>query len=86
MKKDIDAQFLCKDCARFNQCRYYDRRKEDSYICKYFHLTERSKGIWKIHDLVRHIYRCSECQSLVIIRFNFCPECGADMRCKNERI
>ena len=40
MNNDKDAQFLCKDCARFNQCQYYDRRKEDSYICKYFHLTE----------------------------------------------
>ncbi|MBP5596247.1 MAG: hypothetical protein J6Y02_12750 [Pseudobutyrivibrio sp.] len=40
MKNDMDAQFLCKDCVRFNQCKYYDRRKEDSYICKYFHLAE----------------------------------------------
>jgi hypothetical protein len=40
MNNDMDAQFLCKDCARFNMCQYYDRRKEDSYICKYFHLTE----------------------------------------------
>lgn len=40
MSKDMDAQFLCKDCARFNLCQYYDRRKEDSYICKYFHLVE----------------------------------------------
>lgn len=40
MNNDMDAQFLCKDCARFNLCQYYDRRKEDSYICKYFHLTE----------------------------------------------
>lgn len=40
MNNDMDAQFLCKDCARFNQCQYYDRRKEYSYICKYFHLTE----------------------------------------------
>ena len=40
MEKDMDAQFLCKDCARFNQCEYYSRRKEDSYICKYFHLVE----------------------------------------------
>lgn len=38
MKKDIDSQFLCKDCERYNLCQYYDRRKEDSYICKYFHL------------------------------------------------
>lgn len=40
MNNDMDAQFLCKDCARFNLCKYYDRRKENSYICKYFHLTE----------------------------------------------
>ena len=40
MNNDMDAQFLCKDCARSNQCEYYDRRKEDSYICKYFHLIE----------------------------------------------
>lgn len=40
MKNDKDAQFLCKDCVGFGQCEYYDRRKEDSYICKYFHLTE----------------------------------------------
>lgn len=40
MNNDKDAQFLCKDCSRFNLCKYYDRRKEDSYICKYFHLTE----------------------------------------------
>lgn len=40
MKNDMDAQFLCKDCAGFGQCEYYDRRKGDSYICKYFRLTE----------------------------------------------
>lgn len=40
MNNDKDTQFLCKDCARFNLCQYYDRRKGDSYICKYFHLTE----------------------------------------------
>ena len=40
MKKDKDAQFLCKDCSRFNLCKYYSRREENSYICKYFHLTE----------------------------------------------
>lgn len=39
MNNDMDAQFLCKDCSRFNLCRYYDRRKENSYICKYFHLN-----------------------------------------------
>jgi len=43
MNKDIDAQFLCKNCARYNLCQYYHGRKEDSYICKYFHLTETNR-------------------------------------------
>ena len=42
----------------------------------------RPKGLWKIHDLVRHLYRCSECQTITQISFNFCPNCGADMRGK----
>lgn len=49
MNKDMDAQFLCKDCARYNLCKYYDRRKEDSYICKYFHLSENQN---KCGDLI----------------------------------
>lgn len=40
MNKDISAQFLCKDCANYNLCEYYHKRKKDSYICKYFHLSE----------------------------------------------
>ena len=41
MKKDICAQFLCKDCEDFGRCQYYHSRKEDSYICKYFHLSDK---------------------------------------------
>ena len=37
MKNDLDTQFLCKDCERYLLCQYYDNRKEESYICKYFH-------------------------------------------------
>lgn len=41
MKRDIDVQFLCKDCERYNSCEYYHNRKKDSYICKYFHLPNK---------------------------------------------
>lgn len=41
MDKDIDVQFLCKDCARYDLCEYYHRRKKNSYICKYFHTNEQ---------------------------------------------
>lgn len=43
MNKDISAQFLCKDCANYNLCKYYHSRKKDSYICKYFHLVETNR-------------------------------------------
>jgi hypothetical protein len=36
--KDLDQQFVCKDCAQFGKCKYYHNRQEDSQICKYFHL------------------------------------------------
>ena len=40
--KDIDTQFTCENCTRYNQCEYYHKRKKDSYICKYFHLFENA--------------------------------------------
>ena len=62
MDKDMDAQFLCKNCERFNLCQYYDRRKEDSYICKYFHLTNKMEEgqLKQIRDfIVNYIMRDS---------------------------
>lgn len=41
MKKDKGTQFLCKDCEYYRSCEYYHCRKEDSYICKYFHLPNK---------------------------------------------
>ncbi len=45
MTNDIDVQFLCKDCERYNLCLYYHGRKETSYICKFFH-TKHKPGEW----------------------------------------
>lgn len=36
MKNNKSVQFLCKDCDKYRSCEYYHNRKEDSYICKYF--------------------------------------------------
>ena len=67
MKKDKGTQFLCKDCEKYSLCEYYHCRKEDSYICKYFHLPNKLDKIraeiegmtptyhntdWSITDLV----------------------------------
>ena len=86
MKNDTCAQFLCKDCEDFALCHYYDGRNEDSYICKYFHLRDRSKGRW-IDGMNE---KCSACGTEFFADIlnlttdigypNFCPMCGADMR------
>ena len=78
MNNDINAQFLCKDCERYNLCRYYDRRKEDSYICKYFHLPT-NKSHWNTYrDSDR--CECAKCGHQIHFEYPYCPNCGADMR------
>ena len=45
LTNDMDTQFLCKDCERYNLCKYYHGRKETSYICKFFHIGKKM-GKW----------------------------------------
>lgn len=58
-----------------------------------YHVTERPKGHWKMYDIYDFKGRisgeraiiCDRCLMKEIIRFgqskwNFCPNCGADMR------
>jgi hypothetical protein len=96
MKNDMDAQFLCKDCERYNLCQYYDRRKEDSYICKYFHLPSvENKGEWIPQPSNKEQgerdfiwWKCSKCGQVIYSETEkdreefhaFCGRCGADMR------
>lgn len=58
------------------------------------HQPERKKGKW-IHDCVITEYsatgrfnlrscECSECGTICEQESNFCPNCGADMRIKDE--
>ena len=42
---------------------------------------EKPQGEWKISILS---YKCSVCEGLSIYNFNFCPNCGADMRGEKE--
>lgn len=45
---------------------------------------ERKTGKW-IDDEFLGQYRCSECDYYSIDEYNFCPNCGADMREGGER-
>ena len=43
---------------------------------------ERKTGRW--NDVTKSggcfLYECSECKNLFLVDFNYCPNCGADMR------
>ena len=43
---------------------------------------ERKSGEWIVHDyaLGRERYECSECKKRCDLGYDFCPNCGADMR------
>ena len=45
---------------------------------------ERKKGKWTIYDrhTIPYQYICSECGAYHRARYDFCPNCGADMRGK----
>lgn len=62
MKETEDIVYRCKDCSKYNLCRYYYRRKETSQICHYFELTERKTGknVGTDYDEVDQ-FVCSEC-------------------------
>lgn len=49
--------------------------------------SERKKGKWKREVLgstsgygTTVMYQCSECEQMAISQYNYCPNCGADMR------
>ena len=48
--------------------------------------VERKKGKWIVHDyaLGRERYECADCKGRCDLEYNFCPNCGADMRGKDD--
>lgn len=87
MKKDKGTQFLCKDCEYYRSCEYYHCRKEDSYICKYFHLPsvtpQQRTGRWiERFDEIGKWYECDQCHTDWGGPVNYCPNCGAKMEGK----
>lgn len=58
----------------------------NAFKCMRYHIKslssadvrENKHGEWRF--VSPFIYRCSWCSALTSIQFNFCPNCGADMR------
>ena len=76
----------CKDCLHIEVCAYI---KPDLPICSDFadrsRYVVREKGEWESIECKPHlIYACSLCGDQwsygAMLHFNFCPNCGADMR------
>lgn len=50
------------------------------------------KAWWKVCEVSNHdgetpiAWECSNCDEIVEYKYNFCPDCGADMRRSDERI
>ena len=70
---------------------YIDRMTLDCYdrlidgVNKLSTVKERAKGKWidKNHNGLYNTFKCSICKKVTVFsfeRFNYCPNCGADMR------
>lgn len=47
--------------------------------------SQRPRGEWiKVDDEEPIAYDCSECGSMMSKKYNYCPNCGADMRGKEK--
>lgn len=77
-----DIVYRCKDCSKYNLCRYYHRRKETSQICHYFELQGKT-GEWIVTNNKDELYgflcACSICGNTMVGAYNYCPDCGAKM-------
>lgn len=84
VKKDgEDICYLCDDCEKYNECKYYYNRKPTSYICKFFKLKEDG-GVWICNgyktekDWIYGVksYKCSICNEESYCLTPHCPNCG----------
>ena len=58
-------------------------------ICdnEYEHIAGCKTGDWlcvSTSDLWSESWACNQCSAIMNVKTNFCPNCGADMRCENE--
>lgn len=83
--KSTKAQTCIEDYPTCTECEHYDREK---HYCPRFcqvikdALAEAQPKVGKwmeVDDEMPIAYGCSECDSTVSRKYNYCPECGAEM-------
>ena len=63
-----------------------DKLYETGWLIKHDkEMTERPHGKWIIQDIVHCLQYCSECRTYSEFKWNFCPNCGADMREESDK-
>ena len=60
---------ICSECDAWNVYKNYTQ-------------PQRIKGKWDARGWNDTYWKCSNCDELTVFPFNFCPNCGADMRTK----
>lgn len=78
---DLDEYYhgrKCENIPMLNVKRYLENAPSAE--------PERKTGKWKVHlyKLGRERYECSECTGRCDLEYDFCPNCGADMRGNDE--
>lgn len=83
----IDADAL-EDKAKQYSLGYYEADEWAVPLCEINEAPsidiEPKRGEWMDDDFVGQ-YRCSECDYYAIDEYDYCPNCGADMRKESER-
>lgn len=91
---------LCDKCVHRNVCGNEDAREEAVKVCDDFidksllSIPESERGEWIEKEMFDGdtAYECSKCRELFCLidgtpadnLYNFCPNCGADMRGENN--
>ena len=85
----IDADFLKEWVDEYlSVFKKYDKGTIKGFV-DHAPTIEPKRGEWienikNVSDLIWHEYECDQCGELALMRHNFCPNCGADMRKESE--